>query len=269
MTHDEARGFLPDLHKGRLDPVEESGVREHLADCGECGSVSRTYAILLAGSKAQSGAHPDSSLLVRYALAVPTLGENERSRVDEHVRACASCAQEADAVREAEAAIGAREPAGNRTRFRFGLALAACVTLVLLGEAVRLRMSSGASPIRQTGDLVTLTLLTGPTRDRVSPPTVDVAPEQRTIALAVAPMLPDDLPDSLLLSVRIVGPRGDAPIAHELSAGELRNLSASSGVFVLVVPSSKLPTGTYSLYIHAHSGSERLFQTAFAVRRAE
>lgn len=267
MIHEDAALLIPDLHKGRLDSAESAEVREHVAACDECRSVSAAYEALLAASRSGE-AHPDPAQLVGFAMSPVQMEAGERGRVEAHSATCASCAREVRAVREAERAPSSMpvKPGGTRSYARWWGALAAGVALVLLADVVRLRWME-PSGIRSSDGMTALTLLTGGTREGSAPPTVEVGASGDPVAIAVAPALPSDLPDATALAIRVVGGDGRDAFAREASAGEIRSLSGASGVFVLLVPAHRLPAGRASLQIETRPGDARLFEAAFDVRR--
>jgi hypothetical protein len=266
MTHDEAVLLVADLECGRLAASEAASVRTHLSECAECAGLAEAYRLLAAALRRDVG-HPTSEELVESVMESPI-----RSDVQAHLASCAACSEQAAAIRRAEA-----ESAPRRVAARAWIGWAAALLLPLsLGYAawVHLHLLPGSRDAVRQAELTArgspqalpLPLLGPALRSEEGLLVVPVDDGQHSIALAVAPALPADLPDAESLTIQLRGSEGAIRFAQETTAGELRRLTGRSGAFVLVFSASGLPDDEATLYIHAASRGE-LLATRFRLGR--
>jgi hypothetical protein len=132
--------LLPWLLNGTLEEGERDDVRSHLAVCTRCaGELEES-----AAAWAVQAAHPPSALLVDHAEGRP-LAAAERRLVNEHLRECASCREQAELV-AATLAVSLDESdqpapqavASPHSPWSRGLAAASIALLALLGAAALL-----------------------------------------------------------------------------------------------------------------------------------
>ncbi len=266
MTHEEAAFLVPDLGRGRLTPEEEAMVQTHLANCTECAGLTEAYK-LIASALRDASSHPVPAELVAHAM-----GTTSRTDLEDHFAQCPPCAEQAAAIRTAESALG-----GRRVSLRTWTAWTATAALpLLLGyfgwmhakvlPDMRRALARAQESGTVTPETVALPLLAPATRGGGEPTTVRVRAGQQSIALAVAPTLPRDLADAEVLRIEVRQSGGGVAFSREMTAGEMRRLTGSSGAFALVLPTSALPSGEAWLHIHANSRGE-LLSAPFQVRR--
>ena len=264
MTHDEAALLVPDLGRGRLDAQEEAAVRAHLTGCTECSGLADAYRLVTVALRVPPE-HPDTADLVAHAMGAA------RPDVAGHLGACPSCSQQVAAIRTAESELGTRH-----MPLRTWAARAAVVALPLFAGYVgwvHLRvlpdMREAVAQAEQGGpaaETLALPLLSPALRGGEEPVAVPVAAGQQSIAIAVAPALPRDLADAEVLRVEVRDPGDLVVFTREMTAGEMRRLSGTSGAFALVVPASLLPAGDARLTVQSDSHGE-LLAAPFRVRR--
>jgi len=138
MNHADVLALLPDLLHDRLEEDAAESARSHLAGCADCSTAMETLEMLTGTGET---AHPISSEVVAFAVRPDSLDKDVRGRLETHLRACPSCAEEATATRDADRAAMANERQGagtvpfrKRSSWRSawpGLAAAAALTLLL------------------------------------------------------------------------------------------------------------------------------------------
>jgi len=141
MTHDEAVLFVADDGVTDLDEERRAALQSHRADCPRCASLGEAYSLLsaLKGSRSTTSVlpHPPSDTLVRSALDSDSMDPQTRREVEKHLLACAECADDVDAVREADresrrpVAAWSRPSQGIRRALTAPLAAALAAILIL------------------------------------------------------------------------------------------------------------------------------------------
>ena len=285
MTHEDSATRITDLVMGRLAAAEADAVRRHLAGCGDCRELESTYRSIAEAHATVDADHPSTETLVDFAMGRQSLEREQRLAVAAHVKRCAPCLAEVDAVRtvEADAVLSrsavdfehgsARVPA----RRRFGL-LAAGLLLALLGYPALLGLRHlvlGPAPAGTAGDespvgLVHVTLLYGPQRgSEATAQVVELDETSPSLILAVEPSALLGLPDDATVRFDIRGPRG-APVYDESFAmGRLRQHFNRSGVVALLTPAERLATGRHVLrvWVEGIPDGQLLLEKPFDVAR--
>lgn len=136
MHHERAVELLPSWRHGRLAAETAEAVRSHVASCEECTALVDAYDTIraaLAASDETTDACPPSEALVAHATAPPTRGDDAIAR---HLERCATCAELANVVAEAERAevpdaerADVDAPPRTAARRRWPAALAAGIAL--------------------------------------------------------------------------------------------------------------------------------------------
>ncbi len=126
MEHKEAALLLPDLIWRRLENRVHAEVMDHVADCEECKELKQSYDVLseamLHDEALRSAGHLSSEETAAFGSRTEKIEGAELIRIAAHLRGCAACAGDVEAVRQAHLVTAggpAEEPAGLR---RFGLA---------------------------------------------------------------------------------------------------------------------------------------------------
>lgn len=93
MQHRNAYGYLIDLVEGELRGRQRAEVEAHVETCEDCGTWLATYSLI---SKVTQGAsaHPDPNSIASYAIEPGNLSRRERSKLQDHLENCRSCARE-------------------------------------------------------------------------------------------------------------------------------------------------------------------------------
>ncbi len=291
MNHDEATQWIFDLRSGKLPADLETPVLSHVGECATCRRMLEVFDSLAAAS-----AHPDSDVLVRYAADSETLGEAERASLDSHCLQCASCARQAQAVRDAEqelASSGATDSLGNVTRFPEPSPVTGWrrISIASMGVAAMLLVSFGyiafwslpearhridalqrgveslqsGSPVHA----VNLPLLGGALRDGMTMPSITIPEGGAVVPLAVAPSLPRLTDDAARHRFEIFDAGQRSVFSLELTAAEIRELSRDSDVLALLVPGTAIDAGTYRLTLTDLEQDVVLLDRQFRVVREE
>ncbi len=126
MEHKEAALLLPDLIQRRLENRVHAEVMDHVTDCEECKELKQSYDVLseamLHDEAQRSAGHLSSEEAAAFGSRTEKIEEADLIRIAAHLRGCAACAGDVEAVRQAHhvtAGGPAEQPAALR---RFGLA---------------------------------------------------------------------------------------------------------------------------------------------------
>ncbi len=294
MNHDEATQWIFDLRSGKLPADLETPVLGHVGECATCRRMLEVF-----DSLATASAHPDADALVRYAADSGTLGEAERASLDSHCLQCASCARQAQAVRDAEqelassGASGATNRLGNVTRFPEPLPTTGWrrISIASMGVAAMLLVSFGYIAFwslpearhridalqrglesLQSGPsvhAVNLPLLGGALRDGTTMPSITIPEGGAVVPLAVAPSLPRTTDDAANHRFEIFDAGQRSVFSLGLTAAEIREMSRDSDVLALLVPGTAIDAGTYRLILTDLEQDVVLLDRQFRVIREE
>jgi hypothetical protein len=296
MNHEEAALLLQDLCVGTLDGAEQSALEEHLAACEDCRSLA-TFHRILHDSLNSVTEHPRPRAIVRYALEQDATESTARKSLEEHLRSCASCADEIARVRRAEDSVLRQtdtRAAPPRTvepfrRLPAGwLAVAAVLLLTALaypaylgifklpavvanntrlteslrdpeGDATRVETWSGA---------VRLHLVSSPRRDatQADRPLFVIGTGDPYLVLGVEVDLPTALADSETVRVELADEGGKVTASIEMAAGDVRRAVEESGVLTWLVPVTRIHTGPWALSVRADEEDAGIFRSWFEIR---
>jgi hypothetical protein len=106
MDHREAMRLVSDWARGRLDAASAREVDAHVRECRECQEAAEAAAGLETASRRvepASDAHPSSDALARYVEMPDAESIAALAHTGAHVRACRSCREDVELMREAAA----------------------------------------------------------------------------------------------------------------------------------------------------------------------
>jgi hypothetical protein len=290
MTHEATVEKIGDLLHGRLAGAERSDAVAHVRSCEECRELAATYATLSAefDDDGAAGAHPPADLIVRYALGAHGIEERERTSVASHVRQCATCAGEIEAVGEAETELVSdgvprtvgEPPARPAGRALLAPAFAAASVLVLLSypaylglfevprihERIALlesRRLPAATPPAWDGGPVHQRLLAAPLRGAGKAPIViPLAAGQTYVTLEVDAGSLEELATGVT-RFAVLDDAGASRWSRDLTAEQIRSYVRETGTLEFVVPVTALGSARRTLSVSR--GATLLFEVPFVV----
>ena len=280
MNHEYATYLIGDLMRGNLPTDTKGAVLTHMTDCEECKALAETYATIseafLGTSESADEQHPSTAALVDYAMRAEGLDDGQRARIAAHLKECPSCAFDLDTTRRAETELTRRPVQGEmrdlpvravRSVSNLRAAIAASVVFASLAYPAYLGLFESGDAPSWPGAVTEMPLLQSPLRaSTASIPTIGVDETQPVVPLAVvAPRLESE-GERLRLSIKDAS--GSGIWSQELGKHEVDRY-ASIGSITLLIPSTELPDGRYSLdvMVAADQTEEKKFEAPFEIVR--
>lgn len=248
---------LPWYVSGRLDPPEAERVRSHVETCAACREEVRVLSAMrreMIG--ALSASHVPAAELVEYSEGGGALPADRRAAIEGHVRACAACRQDLEALAASRDSIGEApvtptvappSPRPGARRATLGWAAAAAV-LVVVGSGIVLRgLAPSPLPVGGLQEIRSITLLPPERAGQDSPALTGAGPWVVTV------VLPFGAPDGRY-AVRVEAGGGGSPSGTRVataaaSEGRLSlligDLPAEAG-YRLVVERTEAPRASYA-----------------------
>jgi anti-sigma factor RsiW len=167
----EHPAVLPWFVSGRLDPEERDRVRAHLEACGACAAEVRVLAAIRQELAAEAPLpHVPIADLVACSEGAAGLAADRRASIEGHLRDCAACRSDLEAVAEADRrSAGASPPVGlaapapraSVSRPVFRTLAAVATVLVLAGVGYLVLRGAMVAPLGRSGlqELRPVTLL--------------------------------------------------------------------------------------------------------------
>jgi hypothetical protein len=302
MTHEDVVERLDGFHRRTLDEQTRLEVQTHLTGCAECRALSRTYRILhvslSSGADAAGEGHPSSEEIVAYAEDRDRLDPQSVRSIDDHLAACASCAEEVERTKRVAESIRRRpEPDGSdiipgRAESRSwpswgALAAAALLAAVaypaylglfklpsIRSQATALQsqatqLENDLERLRGWGGAVDLNVLPRSLREGYGVATVTVGPDQPYAAILLELLVSRDVADEETLRFEIAASGGETVWELERTASEVRADIASWGVVTLIVPTDRMDSGRHTLQVAKvdRPGGEPLLHVLFDFQR--
>jgi hypothetical protein len=302
MNHEDAVELLDGFHRGTLDEQTMTELRAHLGECEECRALSRTYRVLhvslTEGTDVADADHPSSDRIVAFAEDPNRLDPQQVRAIEDHVAACASCADEVEQTRRVAESLrrhpepaspdAVREPAHRRPWSSWG-ALAAAVLLAAVAYPVYLglfrlpyhrqqatasrseaaRLEAELERLQDWGGAVDLNVLPRTLRDGAEVATVTVEAEQPYAAIALELLLSRRVADEETLRFAIDNDESETIWKLDRRATEVRSDIATWGVVTLIVPLERMQSGRHTLDVLRidRPGEDPLLRVPFDLQR--
>jgi hypothetical protein len=278
MTHEEAIDLVHAGHDRPLDESARDSLEAHLAECEHCRGVAQTYGVIHDVLQEELR-HLAVDEVVSYATDRDGRTPEERGRVEAHVGACTTCADEVARVERVHASVAA-DPAGRGAsgakRRRWStpgawLAVAASLVAAALLYPAYLGLSRTPSDLDSLGGWsgpADLELIAAGLRDAGEARVVEIEPGRPFVLFGIQVAITGEVPDDAAVRFEILDAEGRSAAEMRLTAVEVREQVRSAGVVSWLVAAGELEEGDYALRVDLSEGN-RLIEAPLSVRVAD
>ena len=251
IDHERAETLLADFADGCLPDELKTELQHHLESCISCTEWLVWYRDIKAAVDVGSG-HPSAGDLAMLAVRPQDLSDEDRSRIEDHVKGCPECQ---DLLTRSRSAL---EPAPVVTPFRrsiararWALPLAAALVLGIFGGRVMRTADT-------QGGVVTYRVIGSAARAAQGPSEVVLSPGIDQVLIAVDVPLIQNLTMEDLVEITLTDDRGSLVWRTEIEVEEVRRRSADGRMLLVAIPVEELHQGRFVIRVGASTGAERV-----------
>ena len=251
IDHERAETLLADFADGCLPDELKSELQRHLESCISCTEWLVWYRELKGALVAAPG-HLAADDLAMLAVRPQDLSDEDRSRIEDHVKGCRECQ---DLLSRSRSAL---EPAPVVTPFRrsiararWALPLAAALVLGIFGGRVMRTADT-------QGGVVTYRVIGSAARAAQDLPEVQLSAGVDQVLLAVDVPLILDLASEDLVEIVLMDDGENIIWESEIVVEEVRRRSADGRMLLVAIPAEKLHRGRFVIRVGFSTGSEKI-----------